>query len=592
MVRFSLVLIIWSGLLSAQAGQLSSNDASPYIRMHVTDAVKWQQWDRSVIERARKENKLILVSSGYFACHWCHVMQRESFNDRQVARLLNTRFIAVKIDREQMPILDAYLLEFMQGTQGHGGWPLNVFLTPQGYPLTGLVYQPRNEFLNLLKRLDEKWQKEPVDLSRLAVQIFQKSLSLRQDLRDISTGDLVELYLSEVVSSMDDIQGGFGDQSKFPRPYLLLSLLRMYEINRDKELREFLVLTLNQMATQGLHDAVGGGFFRYTTEPGWQGPHFEKMLYTNAAMIQLYLKAYHVLGDKKWLSVATETLDFILREMSDGRGGYVSALSAMDKYDVEGGSYLWEKSVLVKLVGKQSLEKLSLKEQAQGSLYMPTGLWLDDVQQKYRKSLLKKRSVNPPAKDEKFIVAWNAYLLVAMIELMEEKPDEKYHEAIEKLYSRLSAEEVKWRKPGIAPAMLQDYVYMIEAVVKWQQFSGLDKGRVIERLVEKVLDDYVIEGGWRLTSDQVIPMPELGRNMPDGDLPASDVVFRRVLSGLPGRYTKRLVEKQGELGELESRVMSRPMAYPGLIQERMEGEGIVPAGLKTIENKGNSEMLR
>ncbi len=552
-----------------QAERISQDDPSPYVRMHVNDLVKWQQWDRSVLERAQKENKLIIISSGYYACHWCHVMRRESFNERQVARLINSQFIPVKIDRELFPVLDAYLIEFLRNTQGYGGWPLNVVVTPQGHPLTGMAYLPRNDFLAVLKRLDEKWRAEPAKLSQIALNTYHELERMQQRPVSVSDADLFDLFMYAVNGAMDELQGGFGDQAKFPRPHLMMVLLQIYAENGGDELKEFIELTLQQMASQGLHDMVGGGFFRYTTDPTWQQPHFEKMLYTNAAMIRLYVTAYRVLGDRRWLQLAFETMEFVLREMRDGKGGFVSALSAQDKNGEEGGRYLWERGTLEKLVGKQALGKMQLGLMVPGGKLLPMGMWLEPQQQALKNRLLKKRRLNPAVRDEKMVIAWNAYLLGSMVELMSLDDSERYRGVAAALYKRLTEVYVDRQKSSQVSLLLQDYVFMAEAFIKWQAYSGEELKIGVEPLIEATLRQYVARGGWNQSKNSLLPMPGNPRNLTDGDLPAADVVLRSLLHELPVRYQERLMRRQGDMKPLDRRVLEQPMDYATLVLERL-----------------------
>jgi len=218
-----LLLILCSKSLFVNAENITSEHPSPYVRMHANDAVKWQKWDRSILARAQKENKLIMISSGYFACHWCHVMRRESFTDKEIAVLLNKKYIPVKIDRELNSSLDAYLMGFLQRTQRRGGWPLNVFLTPQGYPLTGIVYLPKEQFHEVLLRLDAKWQKRSAELAKTALNAFEYAQQLSMASVSVSNKELqsaLDNVLSQVV---DELEGGFGNETKFPMPYLVMS---------------------------------------------------------------------------------------------------------------------------------------------------------------------------------------------------------------------------------------------------------------------------------------------------------------------------------------------------------------------------------
>ncbi|MEE8379244.1 MAG: DUF255 domain-containing protein, partial [Gammaproteobacteria bacterium] len=297
------------------SNQLGGHD-SPYLAMHGDDPVDWQSWTADVLARAKKENKLVFVSIGYFSCHWCHVMQRESYSNEKIAKQLNDNFISVKVDRELNPALDAYLIDFVTRTRGSAGWPLNVFLTPEGHPLVGLTYLPAERFMALLKDLQSKWQQSPAYYKQAAARAAQDmaGLAVKPGL-PISKKEAKQyeaIMVSQALRLTDEMSGGFGQQTKFPMVPQLESLLGAYERNRNARVKKLLITTLDNMATQGMRDHLGGGFYRYTVDPGWQTPHFEKMLYDNALLAHLYLRASKLLNRPDYELIARETLDFMI----------------------------------------------------------------------------------------------------------------------------------------------------------------------------------------------------------------------------------------------------------------------------------------
>ncbi|MCK5385924.1 MAG: thioredoxin domain-containing protein, partial [Gammaproteobacteria bacterium] len=259
------------------------NHASPYLALHGTDPVAWQEWNKETVARAKREGKLIYVSSGYFSCHWCHVMQRESYKNAEVAQILNKYFIPVKVDREINSALDSHLIDFVERTQGRAGWPLNVFVTPDGYPLVGMTYVPTNNFIEILNNLKTRWQLERAVLEDIAKSATNElSTAVAEGSENIADGlakEYLKRFLLQADTMADDMSGGFGQQNKFPSYPQLNLMLMAYENTPEKPFKQFLLLTLNKMASQGLYDQLGGGFFRYTVDPIWQVPHFEKMLY-------------------------------------------------------------------------------------------------------------------------------------------------------------------------------------------------------------------------------------------------------------------------------------------------------------------------
>ena len=348
--------------ISAQAEILTNQlgeHSSPYLAMHGNDPVAWQEWNEQTVKLAQKENKLLFVSSGYFSCHWCHVMQRESFSNPGIARLLNKYFIPVKVDRELNASLDSRLIDFVEKTRGYAGWPLNVFITPAGHPLVGIVYLPATDFQRLLNSMFNEWQNRNSELVTIAA---QASIELGDSEKIIKTqitktfkDKLKQNFLDQAFNQADEMQGGFGEQSKFPLVPQLDVLLDIYQQNKSERLAKFLRLTLNVMASQGLRDQLGGGFYRYAVDPGWQVPHFEKMLYDNALLASLYLKAAKILNEKDYEQIGRETLDFILEEMSDNTGAFMASMSAIDDKNVEGGYYLWDMEQLAEILDRDEV---------------------------------------------------------------------------------------------------------------------------------------------------------------------------------------------------------------------------------------------
>jgi len=338
--------------------------------MHGSDPVKWQEWNKESINRAKKEGKLIYVSSGYFSCHWCHVMQRESYKNERVAKILNTYFIPIKVDREINSALDSHLIDFVERTQGRAGWPLNVFITPDGYPLVGMTYVPRKNFIEILNNLKTKWQKERTLLETIARDATNELYTVVLEGSDkIQVGlgeEYVKRFLLQAEAMRDDMSGGFGQQNKFPSFPQLASMLAIYENKPEKELKQFLLLSLNKMASQGLYDQLGGGFFRYTVDPLWQVPHFEKMLYDNALLASLYIDAARIFNNEKFAQIAKNTLNFMLEVFHSKEGAYIASLSAVDDKDVEGGYYLWQADKLKKILNKNEMKVVELIWQLEG----------------------------------------------------------------------------------------------------------------------------------------------------------------------------------------------------------------------------------
>ncbi len=356
-MKLLLTLLFIISAFNTSANQLK-NHSSPYLALHGNDPVNWMEWGKPALDKAKKENKLLLVSVGYFACHWCHVMQRESYSDKGIAKKLNKDYISVKVDRELNPVLDKRLIEFVQVTNGTAGWPLNVFITPDGYPLVGATYLPRNHFSNVLDQLNKKWKTEQATLSKQAKEMSQTLVAMLDKQERTVEGDISQLadkYVDTAMEYADTLQGGFGQDRKFPQIPQLWALLKLNKKQKNKEADEFINLTLHKMSQQGLHDEIAGGFYRYTIDPDWETPHFEKMLYTNALMPLLYFDAADYYKNPSYRSVALETLHFLQNEMRGQSNAYIASLSAVDSKNEEGGYYLWQQDELKKILTPQEL---------------------------------------------------------------------------------------------------------------------------------------------------------------------------------------------------------------------------------------------
>lgn len=568
-----LTLLLFSVCSSLYAQPISHNDPSAYIRMHVDDAVQWQTWDASILSRARKENKLIMISSGYFACHWCHVMQKESFKNASVAELLNRNYIPVKIDRENHPELDAYLIDFMSRAQGYAGWPLNVFVTPEGYPLTGVVYLQTDKFIRLLEKLERRWRTDTEGLKEIAENVFEYQKQLYKKSVTFDADEMREAFLQQTLNEMDELSGGFGDQAKFPMSQRLLLIMQLAEENDEQQLADFVKLSLHQMASLGLNDFVRGGFFRYTVDPGWATPHFEKMLYTNAAMIELYATAARIYDNRNYLEIAKNTLDFVLREMADAEGGFVSALTAQDSLQREGESYLWSEADIRSALQPAELqwvdENLKLMPVAHSERKLLTGMPVGKTASQIRQRLLQLRPHSGVLRDEKFVLAWNAYLLSSMVDLLAVEKVARYQEAAERLARRIRNRLLMPAK-GIKPLSMQQHVMSVYALWKWSSFSesGL-KGDLLGGQVRQIIQRYYSDEGWRISAEEVLPMPGRSLSLKDGNLPAADgrlmALVKHQSVSWQALYAKELVR----VNLVDSMVLDSPAEYASGLSSRL-----------------------
>ncbi|MBI4308497.1 MAG: thioredoxin domain-containing protein [Chloroflexi bacterium] len=337
------------------------HETSTYLRQHAHNPVDWYPWGDEALSRARAEDKPILLSIGYSACHWCHVMERESFEDREIARLMNESFVCIKVDREERPDLDAVYMQAVQAMTGRGGWPLTVFLTPDGKPFYGGTYFPPEDhyghpgFPRVLQAVAEAHHARRGELASAAEQLvakLQESIVVRPS-ADILTADVLRQAYREVAASFDPQKGGFGHAPKFPQPMVHEFLLRYWARTKDPQALEMVELSLAQMARGGIYDQLGGGFHRYSTDADWLAPHFEKMLYDNALLACLYLHAYQATGKPFYRRIAEETLDYVLREMTSPEGGFYSAQDA-DSEGEEGKYYIWTSKEITEVLGVET----------------------------------------------------------------------------------------------------------------------------------------------------------------------------------------------------------------------------------------------
>ncbi len=335
-------------------GNTLAAETSPYLRQHAQNPVDWLPWGPAALERARAEDKPLLVSIGYSSCHWCHVMERESFEDPRTAELMNESFVCVKVDREERPDVDALYMEAVQGMTGRGGWPLNVFLTPEQLPFYGGTYfppEPRHgmpAWTQVLNAIAESWSENREQI-RAGGENLREELSggarLRASREPIDAGAL-DLAVANLAASYDARNGGFGGAPKFPQASTIEFLL----LRENPEEREMATSTLRAMARGGIHDQIGGGFARYSVDDTWTVPHFEKMLYDNALLARAYLHGFNASGESALRDVCRDTLDWALREMRGPEGGFYSALDA-DSEGMEGRYYLWTVAELSEVLG-------------------------------------------------------------------------------------------------------------------------------------------------------------------------------------------------------------------------------------------------
>jgi hypothetical protein len=535
--------------------------ASPYLAMHGDDPVAWQEWNKETIARAKKEGKLLYVSSGYFSCHWCHVMQRETYKNDVVASILNKSFIPVKVDREISSALDSRLIDFVERTQGRAGWPLNVFITPDGYPLVGMTYVPKNNFIEILNNLKNKWRQDKVALEEMAKSATNELATEAAANSNVIQKDLgkkyISLFLQSANTMTDDLAGGFGDGNKFPSCPQLSVLLRAYENNPDKKLGQFLILTLNKMASQGLNDQLSGGFFRYSVDPNWQIPHFEKMLYDNALLASLYTDAARIFKNKSFMLVAKNTLDFMLNVFRSPQGAYIASLSAVDSKGVEGGYYLWQREELIKLLNKSEMKLVELIWQLEGADDLEGGHHLVEVMNIHdaakflnispteakdnfnsaKIKMLNSRQGRHIPRDDKLLAAWNGLALSAYAKAAKQFASDDYARAAEELkqyiYKNLWDNNTLFRavKDGkiLAEGGLEDYAYVAQGLYDWLEYKNNTQDKAwLDELIKQSWQRFHRRGGWLLAENMLLKYGPEEVVLSDGVLPSASAALIQV----------------------------------------------------------------
>jgi len=418
------------------------NETSPYLVQHANNPVDWYPWGQEALRRAREEDKPIFLSIGYSACHWCHVMERESFEDPNIGWIMNQSFINIKVDREERPDIDSIYMMAVQAMTGRGGWPLSVFLTPEGEPFYGGTYFPPAErhgmpgFSQVLGAISEIYRNRRGDVERSVERITSAIRGASQSGQSTEplTADILSTAYEGLKDNFDSENGGFGTAPKFPQPMILEFLLRYYHRTRDPQVLNMVETSLDHMAQGGIYDHLGGGFHRYSTDSFWLVPHFEKMLYDNALLSRLYLNAYQISGKPLYSSIAQETLDYVLREMKDPQGGFYSTQDA-DSEGEEGKSFVWTPDEMEKAAGPQvatvlqkyfgvthdgNFEGRSILYRAQDTAEVAQDLGLEPTEllamvEMGKASLLEARGQRiPPATDTKILTSWNGLMLYSL----------------------------------------------------------------------------------------------------------------------------------------------------------------------------------
>ncbi len=547
--------------------------ASPYLLSHAHNPVDWYPWGPEALERAKREDKPVFVSIGYAACHWCHVMERESFEDEAVAQALNRDFIAIKVDREERPDVDQLYMTATIAMTGSGGWPMSVFITPDGRPFFAGTYFPKESkygrpgFIDLLSRIAQLWQKQRTDVERQADTLLQ---ALQDEARTAPPAalppSLEKDAIKSVLSNFDEVHGGFGPAPKFPAPFTLALLLRHAVEEGDDNARHALTVTLDRMAAGGIYDHVGGGFARYSTDKEWHVPHFEKMLYDNAQLVRVYAEAFRAFADPAYAGVVRETLDYLLREMQDAGGGFYSATDA-DSEGVEGKFFVWSKAEFDRVCGDQAELLATVFDVSEAgnweghnvlrrrrsliALSREANLPLPELNRRIDEAKEKLRSARneriKPLCDDKILTAWNGLTIGALAVAGALLQEPRYLEAAQRcarfiLSSLRDADGrlLRAHRAGTSHigGFLEDYAFFAEGLIELYEATGEGEWlRTALALAERAVLDFRSEQGpFFNTASHHEQLAVRMYEGSDGATASPNAVFARVLVRLGAHF--------------------------------------------------------
>jgi uncharacterized protein YyaL (SSP411 family) len=508
-------------------------ETSPYLLQHAHNPVDWYPWGDEALRRAAGENRPILLSIGYSSCHWCHVMERESFEDENTAAIMNRHFVCIKVDREERPDLDeVYMAATVAMNNGQGGWPMTVFLTPDQKPFFAGTYFPpvdgygRPAFTSVLLRIAELWETQREALVQQGSQLtehLRKQTGIAAP--DEVENGAIEAAVTQLAREFDPAHGGFGQAPKFPPATALSLLLRHHRRTGDELSLKIVRVTLDAMARGGIYDQIGGGFSRYSTDERWLVPHFEKMLYDNALLARIYLEAHQVTAEPLYRRIASEVLDYVLREMTAPEGGFYSATDA-DSEGVEGKFFVWTPAQVRAVLpeddarwacayyditdpGNWEAKSIPNTPRPMEGLAKRFGAKPDAFAESIRRSrhlLYEARAKRiPPGLDDKILTAWNGLMIGALSEGARILDEPRYRTAAERaadfILSRLSAPDgrlLRTHRAGRSQlnAYLEDYAYLCEALIDLYEAGGGSRFLAeAERLAERLLSDFGPAGG-------------------------------------------------------------------------------------------------
>jgi len=535
-----------------------ANETSPYLLQHAHNPVDWRPWSQEALEKAKEEDKLVLVSIGYSSCHWCHVMEAETFEDEQVAKLMNEKYISIKVDREERPDVDQVYQDFQRLTGGNTGWPLNVIVLPNGKPLYGGTYHSKEQWSQVLTKFSEMYENDPIKAAEYTDMVAkgiqdENSIQPATDFT-VLTKEAVRESVANWKLNWDAQWGGDTGAEKFMIPTNLIFLLEYIALVADADTKAHLKNTLDKMAMGGLYDHISGGFFRYSTDSQWKVPHFEKMLYDNAQVLSLYAKAYQLFKNPDYLEIVSETTAFLEREMKNPDGGYYAAIDSESDGE-EGKFYVWQVDELKEALGQDfdlfasyyNITPQSVWEEGNYVLHRlvsdadfskDNSIAIADlnlIKNKWKNTLLEKRLKRVhPRVDDKIITSWNALLIKGFIAAYKATGEQEYLTRAEGVFDFLNAKSyhegrlVHSYKQGSRrkEGFLEDHAFVIDAALKLygvtMKANYLDFAIALNRKTQQKFED-TTSGMYHYNEGQ-----ELIANIiktDDGEIPSPNAVM-------------------------------------------------------------------
>ena len=498
------------------------HEKSPYLLQHAYNPVQWMPWGEKALALAKEQDKLIIVSIGYSACHWCHVMEKETFEDENAAQIMNDFFINIKVDREERPDIDQVYMSAVQLMTGHGGWPLNCILLPDGRPIYGGTYFPNLQWRNVLMNLVKLFRDDREKVEKYANELTSGILKADLIQIQLEENELKESFLkkaiNEWVANFDNEHGGSDRAPKFPMPANYKFLLQYSHLCKDENIRQHVYLTLNKMASGGIYDQLQGGFARYSVDALWKIPHFEKMLYDNAQLVSLYAEAYQESKNELYLEIIQQTLEFIEKEFSHPNGGWYSALDA-DTEGEEGKYYTWTKEEINEILTEEEfqtaekyfcLDERAYWEHDKFVLLREESfpMWKNHSHEKAEVSIqaIKEKLLHArekrskPGLDDKILSAWNALMIKAYLDAYKATSNKQYLQKAEAGLSFIRKHLMRengslfhaWKKgEAYINGFLDDYAFTLEAFISYYELNGDEfTAKTIHQITEFVLQHF------------------------------------------------------------------------------------------------------